>query len=61
MKKIGGYFKLAYISVSAKWLFGALAALSILPDLIKTILSLLFCFNSINLSLNFIVYFSSRL
>ena len=38
MKKIGEYFKLAYISASAKWLFGALAALSILPDLIKTIL-----------------------
>lgn len=38
MKKIGEYFKLAYISVSAKWLFGVLAALSILPDLIKTIL-----------------------
>ena len=41
MKKIGEYFKQAYISTSAKWLFGVLAALSILPDLIKTILLIL--------------------
>ena len=41
MKKIGEYFKQAYISTSAKWFFGVLAALSILPDLIKTILLIL--------------------
>ncbi|MGN0441850.1 MAG: hypothetical protein ACI4FO_04040 [Acutalibacteraceae bacterium] len=41
MKKIGEYFKQAYISTSAKWLFGVLAALSILPDLIKTIMLIL--------------------
>ena len=38
MKKIGEYFKLAYISASAKWIFGTLAALSILPDLVKTMM-----------------------
>ena len=38
MKKIGDYFRQTYINTSAKWIFGALAALSILPDLIKTIL-----------------------
>ncbi|MGN0498373.1 MAG: tetratricopeptide repeat protein [Acutalibacteraceae bacterium] len=41
MKKIGNYFRQAYISTSAKWLFGVLAALSILPDLIKTIMLIL--------------------
>lgn len=41
MKKIEEYFKQAYINTSAKWLFGVLAALSILPDLIKTILLIL--------------------
>ena len=38
MKKITEYIKSAYTSAQAKWIFGALAALGILPDLIKTIL-----------------------
>lgn len=38
MKKIGEYVRATYISVTAKWVFGVLAALGVLPDLIKTIL-----------------------
>ena len=38
MKKIGEYVRTTYTSVTAKWVFSVLAALGVLPDLIKTIL-----------------------
>lgn len=38
VKRIMEYVRMTYTSASAKWTFGVLAALSVLPDLIKTIL-----------------------
>lgn len=38
MEKIREYVRTTYASASAKWIFGAVAALGVLPDLIKTIL-----------------------
>ena len=38
MEKIKKYIRSTYANASAKWIFGAVAALGILPDLIKTTL-----------------------
>ena len=38
MKRVMEYVRMTYTSASAKWTFGVLAALGVLPDLIKTIL-----------------------
>lgn len=38
MEKIKKYIKSTYVNASAKWIFGAVAALGVLPDLIKTTL-----------------------
>lgn len=38
MEKIREYVRTTYASAAAKWIFGAVAALGVLPDLIKTIL-----------------------
>lgn len=38
MRKFGEYVRAAYGCFSAKWIFGVLAALSLLPDLTKTVL-----------------------
>ena len=38
MEKIKKYARTIYASASAKWIFGVVAALGVLPDLIKTIL-----------------------
>lgn len=38
MKRIGEYFAVAYKNAFARWIFGIIASLVILPDLIKTVL-----------------------
>lgn len=38
MRKFGEYVRAAYGCFSAKWIFGVLAALSLLPTLTKTVL-----------------------
>lgn len=38
MKRIGEYFAAAYKNAFARWIFGIIASLVILPDLIKTVL-----------------------
>lgn len=38
MEKIKKYIKSTYVNASAKWIFGVVAALGVLPDLIKTTL-----------------------
>lgn len=38
MKRIGEYFAGAYKNAFARWIFGIIASLVILPDLIKTLL-----------------------
>lgn len=38
MKRIGEYFAGAYKNAFARWIFGIIASLVILPDLIKTVL-----------------------
>lgn len=38
MRKFGEYVRVAYGCFSAKWIFGVLAALSLLPALTKTVL-----------------------
>ena len=38
MRKFGEYVRAAYGCLSAKWIFGVLAALSLLPTLTKTVL-----------------------
>lgn len=38
MKRIGEYFAGVYKNAFARWIFGIIASLVILPDLIKTVL-----------------------
>ena len=38
MKSMGKYVRESYAGVSAKWVFGVIVALGLLPDLIKTVL-----------------------